>query len=98
MQRAIQEQTGVIARERPAARIRAVKAGSQADDDQPRLRISERRDRRAMVAGIFLAAFGKKLRETRAVRAGPIEDDAVGGPELVSHQLILTGALSALTR
>jgi len=82
VQRAIQKQSGVIAREGPAARIGAVKAGCETDDDQSRLRIAERRDGCAVVVGMFLAAVGEKPREPRAVRAGTIEDDAVRRPEL----------------
>ena len=83
----------MIAGERPTARVSAVKTRREADDDQPRLRISVRRDWCAVIIGMFLAAIGEKAREPRAIRAGSIEDDAVGRPELVSHQLILTGAL-----
>ena len=83
----------MIAGEGSAARVGSVKARCEADDDQPRLRIAERRDWCAVVIGMFLAAVGEKPREPRAIRAGSIEDDAVGGPELVSHQLILAGAL-----
>jgi len=90
MQRAIKQQAGVIARERATARVGAVKTGCEADDEQPRLRITEWRDGRAVVVGMFLAAVYEKSCEARALRAGAIEDDAVGGPELVSHQLILT--------
>ena len=60
------------------------------------LRIAEGRDRRAVIVGIFLAPFVQEPREARAIRAGAIEDDAVGRPELLSHaaQFTLAGARS----
>ena len=41
IQRLVEQDTGVIARERPARRIGAVHAGCQADDEQPRGRVAK---------------------------------------------------------
>jgi hypothetical protein len=96
MQRAIEKQACVIARKRSAAGVRAVKAWREADDDQSRLRITEGRDWCAVVVGVFLATCSEKARETRAIRAGAIENYAVGRPELQSHSRSLPSYARAL--
>ena len=96
MQRAIEKQASMVARERSAAAVRSVKTRRQPDDDQSRLRIAERRDWCAVVVRIFLATCDEKARETRAIRAGAIEDYAVGRPELLSHPRSLRSYACAL--
>ena len=83
----------MIASERAPAGVRSVKARREPDDEQSRLRIAERRDWRAVVVGIFLATCDEKARETRPIRAGAIEDYAVGRPELLSHPRSLPWAV-----
>jgi hypothetical protein len=45
---------------------------------------------------MFFATCNEKARETRAVRAGAIEDYAVGRPQLLSHPRSLPSYACAL--
>ena len=55
MQSAIEQQSGVISGERTSGAIRAMHARSQADDEQPRVRIAERCDRAGMITRLLSA-------------------------------------------
>ena len=66
MQRFVKQDAGIIAGEWPAGAIGAVHARRQADNQQPRLRITEGRDRTGVVVGMALANAGEELGQSRA--------------------------------
>ena len=70
VQHLVQQDTGMITRERAPRCIGAVHAGGQADDQQGRIRIAERRHRPAIIIGKTILDLIKESREprTRAAR------------------------------
>ena len=64
----------MIAGERPSGAIRAVHAGREADDQQPRRWVAERRHRLAEIVGLLMPHRIEKSREARAAPAVGIEN------------------------
>ena len=74
VERLVQQDARVIARERPSGRVGAVKPGRQPDDQQPRLRLAEGRHRSAEIVRMLALARGQERSEPRAQRAVGIVD------------------------
>src|SRR5688572_24883331 len=74
VQRAVEQDSGVIAREGTAGGVRAVQTGRESDDQEPRVGIAERRNRRAVVSRKLLTPRFQKRGETWATLACRIED------------------------
>ena len=68
-QRRIQQDASIVAGKRAPARVGAVHAGRQPDDDQPRGRIAKGRHRTAEVPRICFADFVKEAGEPRTAAA-----------------------------
>ena len=58
-----------------------MKTRREPDDDQPRLRITERRDRSTVVVRVLGSALLQERRQPRAVCAGSVEYHAVRRPQ-----------------
>src|SRR5882672_110860 len=69
----VQEDAGVIARERTAGTVRAVQTGSEADDEQLGARLAERRDGTGVVAGMLAPDPVEMGRQPRTVAAPGVE-------------------------
>ncbi len=73
MQRFVEQDAGVVAGERAPGGVGAVEARREADDQQARVAIAERRHRRAVIRGMLRPALVEELREPRTGRAGLVE-------------------------
>ena len=76
MQRAVQEDAGVVAREGPPRAVGSVTAGSQPDDQQSMAPAAERRDGAAMVVGVLGLDGVEVAREARTEPAMRVEGGA----------------------
>ncbi len=74
VQHLVQQDPGVIARERPARPVRTVHAGRQPDDQETRLRIAKRRHRPTVIVRVALLHVIKEPGKPRAGPALGIED------------------------
>jgi hypothetical protein len=73
MQRPIQDEPGVVARERAAGPVRPMLARCEADDEQPMARAAERRDGTAVIVRMLDLDPVEKPREARTQAAVWIE-------------------------
>ena len=74
MQRRVEQDAGVVAGERTAARIGAMHARSQADDHESRGRLAERGHRPAPVGGMRGANVREERGQARTATAGLVVD------------------------
>ena len=74
VQRFIQQDTGMISRKRPARAIGTVHAGRESHDQQPRRRITERRNRPAVIIRVARIHLIEETGQPRAGPAIPVED------------------------
>src|SRR5262245_9663434 len=73
MQRFVEQDAGMVPGKGAAGAVRAVQAGGQAHDQQPRPRGAERRDRPRVIAGVRLAHAVQVAGQARAEPAGSRE-------------------------
>ena len=81
VERAVQEDTCVVSRERPAGAVRPVHAGGETDDDDARRCGAEGRHRTRPVVRVRSARPGPKAHESRAAPAVRIVDRSRPGPK-----------------
>ncbi len=73
VQRAVKQDSRVVAGKRPARPVGAVHSGGETHHEQARARCADGRDRPAMIIGVLAADDVEKPRESRAAAAAGIE-------------------------